>query len=113
MPPTGFEPPAYESCALPLRQTVHTHYSASNTINNRLQTVSRKTPGSSLPPPAGLAMKDESAKLLEDKVRRAEAEARELEMHRQQAEREKERILSEAQKQKDENASTVSHVCNL
>lgn len=45
---------------------------------------------------------------MEDKVRRAEAEARELELQREQAEQEKKKIMTESKKQKEANESAVS-----
>ena len=55
-----------------------------------------------------LARQEESSRLLEDKARRAEAEAKELEIQRQLAEEEKASILREAQEQHKENEAAVS-----
>lgn len=63
---------------------------------------------SSLPSPLALARQEESAKLLEDKVRRAEAEARELEEQRSQAQAEKDKITKAAQAQRKDNEAAVS-----
>ena len=53
---------------------------------------------------------EESAKLLEDKVRRAEAEARELELKRMQAEEEKKRMEEQTSEQKKDSLLMVSSV---
>ena len=55
-----------------------------------------------------LSRQEESAKLLEDKVRRAEAEARELEEQRAVAEQEKKKISQDAMAQKKDNEAAVS-----
>lgn len=51
---------------------------------------------------------EESSKLLEDKVRRAEAEARELELKRMHAEDEKRKIEAETSEQKKDTLLMVS-----
>ena len=55
-----------------------------------------------------LARQEESGKLMEDKVRRAEAEAQEMEAKRLRAEEERLRTAREADAQKQENAAAVS-----
>lgn len=55
-----------------------------------------------------LSRQEESAKLLEDKVRRAEAEARELEEQRVLAEQEKKKISQDAMAMKKDNEAAVS-----
>lgn len=61
-----------------------------------------------LPFLTALSRQEESAKLLEDKVRRAEAEARELEEQRAVAEQEKKKISQDAMAQKKDNEAAVS-----
>ena len=53
-----------------------------------------------------LARQAESAKLLEDKVRRAEAEAHELEMAKEQAEKERKTLADQAKKEKQESEAS-------
>ena len=55
-----------------------------------------------------LQRQEESAKLLEDKVRRAEAEARELELKRLQAEEEKKKMEQQTNEQAKDNLLMVN-----